>query len=141
MLSVPSPTTSAPSRTTSATSGTLFLRFAHESNFFRSQVGRNLVVSRREWGFRSFEHGHDLAATGFALAITHDLCDQSYVLSTICQRFQHFSVAVRSYPSRKPGVTGALRVFININLYLQTLQADFSVSSFYEIAPHTNCYN
>ena len=35
-------------------------------------------------GFRSFEHGHDLAATDFAQAITHDLCDQSYVLSMIC---------------------------------------------------------
>ena len=37
-----------------------------------------------------------LAATDFALAITHDLCEQSYVLSTICLRFQDFSVAGRS---------------------------------------------
>ena len=35
----------------------------------------------------------DLATTDFVLAITHDLCDQSYVLSTICPRFQHFPVA------------------------------------------------
>ena len=51
----------------------------------------------------------DLVATDLPFAITHDLCDQSYVLSTICQRFQHFSVAGRSIPGRKPGVTGALR--------------------------------
>ena len=38
----------------------------------------------------------DLATIDFALAITHDLCDQSYVISTICPRFQHFSVAGRS---------------------------------------------
>ena len=31
----------------------------------------------------------DLAATDLALAITHDLCDQLYVLSTTCPRFQH----------------------------------------------------
>ena len=30
----------------------------------------------------------DLATTHFALGITHDLCDQTYVLSTICPRFQ-----------------------------------------------------
>ena len=34
----------------------------------------------------------DLAATDFAQAITHDLCDQSCVRFTICPRFQHFSV-------------------------------------------------
>ena len=38
----------------------------------------------------------DLATTDFALAINHDLCDQSYVLSTICPRFQHVSVSSRS---------------------------------------------
>ena len=38
----------------------------------------------------------DFATTVFALAITHDLCDQSYVLSTICPRLQHFSVVGRS---------------------------------------------
>ena len=38
----------------------------------------------------------DLATTDSAMAITHDLCDQSYVLNTICPRFQHFSVAGRS---------------------------------------------
>ena len=38
----------------------------------------------------------DLVTTDFALAITHELCDQSYVLSTTCQRFQIFSVAGRS---------------------------------------------
>ena len=38
----------------------------------------------------------DLATTDFAFVITHDLCDRSYVLSTICPRFQHFSVAGRS---------------------------------------------
>ena len=38
----------------------------------------------------------DLVTTHFALAITHDLCDQSYGLSTTCTRFQHFSVAGRS---------------------------------------------
>ena len=37
----------------------------------------------------------DLATTDFALAITHDLCERSYVLSMICPRFQHFSVAGR----------------------------------------------
>ena len=49
----------------------------------------------------------DLAMNDFALAITHDLCDQSYFLFTIHPRFQHFSVAGRSLPGRKPGVTGA----------------------------------
>ena len=38
----------------------------------------------------------DLAKTDFALASIHDICDQSYVLSTICPRFQHVSVAGRS---------------------------------------------
>ena len=52
----------------------------------------------------------DLATTDFALAITHDLYDQSYVLSTICPRFQHISVAGRSLPGRNPDVTGALGV-------------------------------
>ena len=32
----------------------------------------------------------DLVTTDFALAIAHDRCDQSYVLSTTCPRFQHF---------------------------------------------------
>ena len=36
----------------------------------------------------------DLVTTHFALAITNDLCDQSYVLSRTCPRFQHFSVQV-----------------------------------------------
>ena len=82
-----SPTTSATSRTTSAASRTFFLQFAHDCIIFRSQVGRNLVVSPVWLGF---EHNHDLAATDLPLAITHDLCDQSYdlcdqsyVLSTI----------------------------------------------------------
>ena len=55
----------------------------------------------------------DLVATGLPIAITHDLCDQSYdlcvqsyVRSTIGPAFQHFSIAGRSYPGRKPGVTG-----------------------------------
>ena len=38
----------------------------------------------------------DLATSDFALAIPQDHCDQSYVLSTICPRFQHFPVAGRS---------------------------------------------
>ena len=38
----------------------------------------------------------DLATTDFDLAIVHDLCDQSYVLSTIYPRFQRVSVAGRS---------------------------------------------
>ena len=80
-------TTSATSRTTSATSRTIVLRLAHHSNIFRSQVGRNLVVSPVWPGF---EHDYDLVATDLPLAITHhlchqsyDLCHQSYVLSTI----------------------------------------------------------
>ena len=35
----------------------------------------------------------DLVTTHFALTVTHDLCDQSYVLSTTCPRFSHFTVA------------------------------------------------
>ena len=35
-----------------------------------------------------------LATTDFAVAITHDLCDQSYVLSKMCPRFQHFRLQV-----------------------------------------------
>ena len=35
----------------------------------------------------------DLVTTHFALSVTHDLCDQSYVLSTTCPRFSHFTVA------------------------------------------------
>ena len=45
----------------------------------------------------------DLVATDLPLAITHNLCDksydfcgQSYVLSWICPRLQHFSIAGRS---------------------------------------------
>ena len=45
----------------------------------------------------------DLVATDLPLAITHDLCDQSYdlcnqsyILSSICPRLQHFSIAGRS---------------------------------------------
>ena len=45
----------------------------------------------------------DLVATELTLAIIHDLCDQSYdlcgqsyVLSSICPRLQHFSIAGRS---------------------------------------------
>ena len=38
----------------------------------------------------------DLVATDLSFAITHDLCNQSYVLSTICPRFQKMSVACRS---------------------------------------------
>ena len=34
-----------------------------------------------------------IAATGFALAITHDLCDQSCARSTICPQFQFVAVA------------------------------------------------
>ena len=52
----------------------------------------------------------DLATTDFPLAMTHELCDQSYILSTICPQFQHLSVAGRSYPGRKTGVTEALGV-------------------------------
>ena len=37
----------------------------------------------------------DLVTTDFALAITHDLCNQSYVLSTICPRFRKKSVVAR----------------------------------------------
>ena len=40
-----SSTTTATSRTTSATSRTFVLRLVHDCNIFRSQVGRNLVVS------------------------------------------------------------------------------------------------
>ena len=63
----------------------------------------------------------DLATTDFALAIAHDLRDQLYVLSTICPRFQHFSVAgssritiARSSKSRhfKP-----LQVLDNLEIY------------------------
>ena len=45
----------------------------------------------------------DLVATDLPLAITHDLCDQSYdlcdqsyVLSSMCPRLQHWSIAGRS---------------------------------------------
>ena len=38
----------------------------------------------------------DLVTTDFALAITHDLCVQSYVLSTTRPRIQQFSVEGRS---------------------------------------------
>ena len=38
----------------------------------------------------------DLVATDLPLAITYDLCDQSYVLSTICLRFQIVLVAATS---------------------------------------------
>ena len=77
-------------------------RFVYDSKLFWSQLRRNhiwsasfsiLVVSPVWLGLNMT---YDLAATVFALAITHDLCDQSYVLSTIWSRFQHFSVAGRS---------------------------------------------
>ena len=38
----------------------------------------------------------DLVATDLPIAITHDLCDQSCVLSTICLRFQIVLVAATS---------------------------------------------
>ena len=38
----------------------------------------------------------DLVTTHFALTVTHDLCDQSYVLSATCPRFSQFTVAGRS---------------------------------------------
>ena len=44
----------------------------------------------------------DLVATDLPLAI----CDQLYVLSTICLRFQIVLFAATSLPGRKPGVTG-----------------------------------
>ena len=50
------------------------------------------------WNRRSevFNMTIDLVTTDFTLAITHDLWDLSYILSTTCPRFQHFSVAGRS---------------------------------------------
>ena len=84
-----SPTTSAISRTTYPARRTLYFRFAHDCNIFRSQVGRNLVVSP-VW--LDFEHEHDLAATDLSLAITHDLCDQSYDL---CE--QSYDLCEQSY--------------------------------------------
>ena len=61
-------------------------------------VGRSLKTYLRPftiWNRRLevFNMTIDLAATGFTLAITQDLCDQSFVLSTIRPRLQHFSVA------------------------------------------------
>ena len=51
----------------------------------------------------------DLAATDFALAIVHDLC----VRSTIFPRLiPIFSVAARSLPGRRSGVTGDLSTFL-----------------------------
>ena len=41
----------------------------------------------------TFEHDHRPCCDYIFLAITHDLCDQSYVRFTICPGFQHFSVA------------------------------------------------
>ena len=38
----------------------------------------------------------DLGATDFALAITHELCDQSCDRFTICPRFHHFAVVAMS---------------------------------------------
>ena len=67
---------------------TIYLRY----QICWSQLRRNLVVSPVWLGLNMT---YDLAATDFALAITHDLCDQSYILSTICPRFRHFSVAGR----------------------------------------------
>ena len=56
----------------------------------------DLAATDLSLAIKGFEHDDDLAATDFALAITHDLCDKSYVLSTIWTRFQHFPVAGRS---------------------------------------------
>ena len=52
--------------------------------------GTSLIWNRR---LEVLNMTFDLATTDFALPIIHDLCDQSFVLSMICSRFQHFSVA------------------------------------------------
>lgn len=51
---------------------------------------------------KSFEHVIDLAATNVALAIMHDLYDQSYDVSATWMQFRTQSVVTRSYPGRKP---------------------------------------
>ena len=81
------------SPTTSATSRTSFLRFIYDSKLFWSPLRRNLVVSP-VWLVLNMTY--DLVATDLPLAITHDHCDQSYVLSTICLRFQIVLVAATS---------------------------------------------
>ena len=78
-------------------------------------VARLIVRPLTIWNsrFQVLNMAIDLVATDLPLALTHDLCDQSYdlfdqsyVLSSICPRLQHFSIASRSSPGRKPGVTG-----------------------------------
>ena len=78
-------------------------------------VARLIVRPLTIWNsrFQFLNMTIDLVATDLPLAITHDLCDQSYDIcdqsndrSTIGPPFQHFSIAGRSYPGRKPGATG-----------------------------------
>ena len=61
-------------------------------------VARLIVLSLTIWNsrFQVLNMTIDLVATDFTLAITHDLCHQSYVRSTNDPSFQHFSIAGRS---------------------------------------------
>ena len=59
---------------------------------------------------RSLNLTIDFAATDFTIA--QDLCDQFFVVSTICQRFQYVSVATRSKPGRGPIVSGKLKATV-----------------------------
>ena len=65
----------------------------------------------------------DLVTTDFSLAITHDICDQSYVLPATCPRFQIVSIAGRSQPGHKPGLTGDLEVLNKTTTLLRLILA------------------
>ena len=61
-------------------------------------VARLIVRPLTIWNsrFKVLNMTIDLVVTDLPLAITHDLCHQSYDRSTIGQSFQHFSIAGRS---------------------------------------------
>ena len=63
----------------------------------------------------------DLVTTDFALTLSHDLCDQSYVLSATWPRFSYFSLASRSQTRRKPRVCWVLEVLNMTTTFLRLI--------------------
>ena len=57
----------------------------HHARSRKTYLRRLTIWNRR---LQVFNMTIDLVASDLPFAITHDLCDQSYVLSTICLRFQ-----------------------------------------------------
>ena len=77
------------------TSRTIVLRLAHHYNIFRSQVGRNLVVSRCD-RVTTYLRSKKCCNDGPIVERSYDWWQSSYDRSTIGPSLQHFSIAGRS---------------------------------------------